>query len=108
MSEVLICPVCGKPLKKTEKSFICEKGHVFDIAKEGYVNLLTGNRAGGGDNPEMVAARRNFLGEDYYKCLREALRPLVFGTVLDACCGEGYFTASMVSSVQTGLPQSAQ
>ena len=44
MSEVLICPVCGKPLKKTEKSFICEKGHVFDIAKEGYVNLLTGNR----------------------------------------------------------------
>lgn len=102
-SEVLICPVCGKPLKKTEKSFICEKGHVFDIAKEGYVNLLTGNRAGGGDNPEMVAARRNFLGEDYYKCLREALRPLVFGTVLDACCGEGYFTQAIAESADNAF-----
>lgn len=98
MSEVLICPVCGKPLKKTEKSFICEEGHVFDIAKEGYVNLLTGNRVGGGDNPEMVAARRNFLGEDYYKCLREALRPLVSGMVLDACCGEGYFTQAIAEN----------
>ena len=59
MSEVLICPVCGKPLKKTEKSFICEKGHVFDIAKEGYVNLLTGNRAGGGDKAKL--SRRRLL-----------------------------------------------
>ena len=98
MSAVLICPVCGNRLNKEEKSFVCENGHVFDIAKEGYVNLLTGNRAGGGDNPEMVSARRNFLGEDYYKCLREALRPLVFGTALDACCGEGYFTRAIAEN----------
>ena len=28
-----ICPVCKKPLVKNEKSYICENGHNFDIAK---------------------------------------------------------------------------
>lgn len=94
-SGVLVCPVCGAALIKEEKRFVCKNGHSFDIAKEGYVNLLTGNRVGGGDNPAMVEARRRFLGDDFYKCLGDALRPLVYGTVLDACCGEGYFTQAV-------------
>lgn len=103
MNTVLICPVCGTPLQKREKNFVCERGHSFDTAKEGYVNLLTGNKVGSGDNPEMVAARRSFLEKDYYKCLREALKPLVFGTALDACCGEGYFTKAVADNAEAAF-----
>ena len=100
MNSVLICPVCGEALEKREKNFVCENRHSFDTAKEGYVNLLMGNRAGGGDNTEMVAARRSFLSGDYYGCLREAMRPLSYGTVLDACCGEGYFTEAVAEKAE--------
>lgn len=37
---ILLCPVCGNELKKDEKRLFCSNAHSFDIAKEGYVNLL--------------------------------------------------------------------
>ena len=37
---ILICPVCGENLSKTEKSYTCTNRHSFDISKSGYVNLL--------------------------------------------------------------------
>ena len=70
MSEVLICPVCGKPLKKTEKSFICEKGHFFDIAKEGYVNGVQVKYSTDGDcsisfcNPRITLRGLEYLQEN--------------------------------------------
>ena len=57
-----ICPVCKKPLVKNEKSYICESGHNFDIAKSGYVNLLTGSsRKNHGDNRLDGFAQRIFV-----------------------------------------------
>ena len=38
----LICPVCKQQLNKENKSYKCDSNHCFDMAKEGYVNLLTG------------------------------------------------------------------
>ena len=43
---MLICPVCGDPLVLEEKTWQCRKGHRFDMAKEGYVNLLRTNKSG--------------------------------------------------------------
>ena len=37
----LTCPICGLPLQRLEKEYTCEKRHSFDIARQGYVNLLT-------------------------------------------------------------------
>ncbi|MCV5989822.1 23S rRNA (guanine(745)-N(1))-methyltransferase, partial [Escherichia coli] len=34
------CPLCHQPLSLTEKTFKCENNHQFDLAKEGYVNLM--------------------------------------------------------------------
>ncbi len=39
MKTYFTCPVCGKPLEQTEKSFVCADRHTFDTAAEGYVNL---------------------------------------------------------------------
>ena len=37
----LLCPVCGMPLRKYDRSYVCENRHGFDVARQGYVNLLT-------------------------------------------------------------------
>lgn len=97
----LICPKCKKELKPINKSRLCENGHCFDIAKEGYVNLLCSNKKGSliGDNRDMAVSRRNFLNKGYFSLLAEALLKelkdidLPFPSVLDICCGEGYYSS---------------
>ncbi|MBR4100366.1 MAG: methyltransferase domain-containing protein [Oscillospiraceae bacterium] len=95
------CPVCGKPLYSAEKSLRCETNHSFDRGRSGYVHLLPSNRQNAklpGDNPDMVRARRNFLNKGYYAHLLESLSTAAKaylpenGVLLDAGCGEGYYT----------------
>lgn len=103
MRNILRCPVCEETLEKDGKTYRCKNGHNFDISKEGYVNLTAGKNIGGGDNKEMVLARRTFLDGDFYHCLCDTLKPLIRGTVLDACCGEGYFTKSIVKNAENSF-----
>ena len=97
---VLICPVCGLPLSQEEKTLRCENRHSFDIAKEGYVNLLRSSKNGDliGDDKISARCRRDFLNKGYYAPLRDALVALFSnreGTLLDICCGEGYYTSAL-------------
>ncbi len=97
---MLICPVCGEALQFEDRTARCSKGHCFDIAREGYVNLLRSNRPGDamGDDKLSARARRDFLNKGYYGALQNALRALFAdrqGSVLDICCGEGYYTAAL-------------
>ncbi|MBQ3151481.1 MAG: methyltransferase domain-containing protein [Clostridia bacterium] len=96
---IIICPVCGKPLNTKEKPCLCEVGHSFDRAKEGYLNLLLSNQHKSrhpGDSPQSCKARRAFLSSGYYEPLAIFVASLLSdGTVLDACCGEGYYTSFM-------------
>ena len=80
----------------------CENGHCFDIAKRGYVNLLCSQQSKlkrHGDDKRMLQARRAFLDSGAYAVLRDALTTTVYlevernGILLDAGCGEGYYTA---------------
>lgn len=105
---IFICPVCGEKLDISGKSYICPANHVFDIAKSGYVNLLTAKHgAVHGDNKFMLRARREFLEKGYYSPLCEAVCDTVSVyagntcTLLDAGCGEGYYTAA----VREKIPQ---
>ena len=41
---IWICPVCGEKLSENGRSLVCKKGHSFDLAKSGYVNLLPVSR----------------------------------------------------------------
>lgn len=74
--QVLVCPVCGGALLRTERQYTCPAGHSFDVAKEGYVNLLCTSKSADkmGDSKESAAARHAFLERGYYGCLKEALR----------------------------------
>ena len=95
---ILICPVCRTPLQKRDNRCVCQAGHSFDFAKEGYLNLLLSNRHRSrtpGDAPALVQARRAFLDAGYYAPLRARIASLACAeTVLDACCGEGYYTTA--------------
>ena len=97
---MLICPVCGKELHSTSGAMRCEIGHSFDIAKEGYVNLLRASKNGDliGDDKFSARSRRDFLNKGYYAALQEALCDIFRereGKLLDICCGEGYYTAAL-------------
>ena len=102
---MLICPVCGSALAKGQGSLRCEKGHSFDLAKEGYVNLLRTNKSGDliGDDKLSARSRRDFLNKGYYAALKDELCRIFAdkqGNVLDICCGEGYYTAALGANPQ--------
>ncbi|HDC4772849.1 23S rRNA (guanine(745)-N(1))-methyltransferase [Enterobacter cloacae] len=97
------CPLCHARLTRSEESYACPQGHQFDMAKEGYVNLLPVQHKRSrdpGDSAEMMQARRAFLDAGHYKPLRESVAQLLDHTLtqsasalLDIGCGEGYYTA---------------
>lgn len=96
------CPLCQLPLSLEQRSYRCENNHQFDMAKEGYVNLMPVQQKRSkdpGDNKEMMQARRTFLAHDFYAPMREhvatALKTALNsdeGQILDIGCGEGYYT----------------
>ena len=93
------CPKCKGELVLDGNTKKCKNNHCFDRAKAGYYNLLLGVGGGThGDNAEMVEARRSFLSRGFYEPLADKLSELVNkhtpagGCVLDAGCGEGYYT----------------
>lgn len=97
---MLICPVCGQRLQKDGNTIRCEKGHSFDVAKGGYVNLLRASKNGDliGDDKFSARSRRDFLNKGYYAILQQELCRIFGdrrGNVLDICCGEGYYTAAL-------------
>ncbi len=99
-TDPLRCPVCGGSLSLREKTVSCAQGHSFDVAREGYVNLLRSQKSGErmGDSKDSARSRRDFLDRGYYRPLRDALGALFAdkrGNVLDICCGEGYYTAAL-------------
>ena len=95
-----VCPLCGNMLQSEACALRCAQGHSFDIARQGYVNLLTVDRKHSlspGDTREMVAARRAFLNAGYYAPIAQAVERAVrlhcpqANCVLDVGCGEGYY-----------------
>lgn len=109
------CPLCHQPLSLTEKTFKCENNHQFDLAKEGYVNLMPAHHKRSkdpGDNKEMMQARRRFLEGNHYDPMRQEVARLCAkyteGTthqLLDIGCGEGYYTDQVQQSLFEQDPQ---
>lgn len=107
----LTCPVCGGVLTKEERTLRCEKRHSFDLARQGYVNLLMSNRSSAkrhGDDKAMVLSRQAFLEKGYYAPLRDALCRLALAhtegevELLDVGCGEGWYTAGVKAALENG------
>lgn len=93
------CPVCKAPLIKNEKTLQCINKHSFDIARQGYVNLIPSNKKRLGDNKDLVDARTLFLSKGYYQNLQTRLKEICLSlnpsSLLDCGCGQGYYTNAL-------------
>src|SRR5260370_38639790 len=70
----LTCAYCGAALARRGGSVRCAAGHVFDIARPGYVSLLpAGAKVAGGDTAAMVRARADFLAAGHFASLAAGL-----------------------------------
>ncbi len=107
----LICPVCGRVLSRCDREYRCENHHSFDIARQGYVNLLTVQQKKSlhpGDTREQVLSRRAFLESGFYapiaKALCDTAKELqIPGPILDVGCGEGYYSSQLADAMGAPL-----
>ncbi len=103
------CPLCQHPLTHRSGSYSCENHHQFDLAKEGYINLLPvqfKRSKEPGDSKEMMQARQAFLDNHHYRPMRDQViaafeqhLPAQAEQVLDIGCGEGYYTGALAESL---------
>ena len=107
--QALACPLDGAPLRRDGATWRCAAGHSFDIASQGYINLLPVQQKRSrdpGDSKEMVAARRRFLNAGFYQPIAAAvsraaladLRPGATASCLDAGSGEGYYLRQLAAA----------
>ncbi|HYA17335.1 MAG TPA: hypothetical protein VEF06_07710, partial [Bryobacteraceae bacterium] len=97
---MLLCTVrdCRLPLAREGQSYRCPRGHSFDIARSGYVNLLQPQDRRSkqpGDTAAAVAARRRLhdrgVTAPFVEGIRAAARVADSDIVLDAGCGDGFY-----------------
>jgi len=105
-----VCPVCGGSLQlhQSGKTYTCQNQHSFDLAKEGYLNLLPVQHKHSkepGDSKQMMTARREFLEAGFYEPLAKAVAMMINANriigqnmrLLDLGCGEGYYSRKIAS-----------
>jgi 23S rRNA (guanine745-N1)-methyltransferase len=106
----LSCPNCQSILQRREKVFNCQNGHSFDVAKDGYINLLLPNqkkKPNPGDNKIMMNARETFLSKGHYDFLIDFIESSIKSNhkssdtltnktnLIDLGCGTGYYTRNL-------------
>jgi len=103
----LFCPACESPLDWGDKECRCAGGHSFDLAKEGYANLLLSHQRRSshpGDDDKMIQARRRFFDSGAFDPLTNLLTNSAIinrqsaMSILDCGCGEGHFLGALSES----------
>jgi 23S rRNA (guanine745-N1)-methyltransferase len=101
---MLLCPVrgCHQALAREAKRVVCARGHSFDIARSGYINLLQPQERRSknpGDTSAAVAARRQLndrgVTEPLLRAIAEMMAAGPSDIVLDAGCGDGFYLGSV-------------
>jgi 23S rRNA (guanine745-N1)-methyltransferase len=100
---LLCCPHCGAELDSVGGAVRCGAGHSFDVARQGYLNLLPGDaRTGTADTAAMVAARERFLAGGHYVPVADRLAAVceqavgADGCVVDVGAGTGFYLATVL------------
>jgi 23S rRNA (guanine745-N1)-methyltransferase len=92
------------PLLCEERRVFCPRGHSFDVARSGYINLLQPQDRRSkqpGDTSAAVAARRRLhdrgVTGPLLNGIADMLAPTNSDIVLDAGCGDGFYLGSLAS-----------
>ncbi|HVX65934.1 MAG TPA: methyltransferase domain-containing protein [Bryobacteraceae bacterium] len=101
---MLLCSVrdCRLALVREGRRLLCPRGHSFDVARSGYVNLLQPQERRSrqpGDTAAAVAARRRLhdrgVTQPLLGAIAETACPAPEDVVLDAGCGDGFYLGSL-------------
>lgn len=97
---LLACPVCAEPLECSDKVASCRGGHCFDVARQGYLNLLRTSPPANADTPVMVDARDRVLASGAFDVVDDALarRASSARVVLDVGGGTGHHAARLLEA----------
>jgi len=98
---LLRCPLCGGAFSLQGKSLVCEKRHTYDIARQGYVNFVPGQKEMF-YKKELFESRARVFEAGIYRPVVERVSAAIerfvqkeIPTLLDAGCGEGYYTKNV-------------
>lgn len=101
---VLACPHCGGALRRAGRTWRCGAGHAFDVARQGYVNLLPGPSPHAGDSAAMLDARARVLGAGHLDAVTDALidalrtHDLPGDVVVEVGAGTGHHLARVTAA----------
>jgi 23S rRNA (guanine745-N1)-methyltransferase len=105
---MLLCPVrdCHLALVREEHRLVCARGHSFDVARSGYINLLQPQDRKSkqpGDTAEAIEGRRRLhdLGvtAPLLRGIAETIAASREDVVLDAGCGDGFYLGTLAREV---------
>lgn len=100
----LRCPIDARPLALEDRVLRCGDGHAFDLARQGYANLLVRRDPGTGDDAAMVVARDEVLGSGRFAAVTDALAAEIarvappVGVVVDLGAGTGHHLAGVLDA----------
>lgn len=101
---VLACPGCGGALQLVECALVCARGHAFDIARQGYANLLGGPQPANADTPAMLDARERVLASGLFDPISDdvARRARAAAVLAEVGAGTGFHLARALDGIPGG------
>jgi 23S rRNA (guanine745-N1)-methyltransferase len=89
-------------LVREERRLLCARGHSFDVARSGYINLLQPQERRSkqpGDTAAALAGRRRLhdrgVTEPLLRAIAEIMAASPREVVLDAGCGDGFYLGTL-------------
>lgn len=106
-AKLLLCPICKGVGDIKNGSFICRNGHCFDISKTGYINFSPSFRNRGYDK-QLYQSRKIIFSQNFYKTVAQTITDIIenhipHDIIIDAGCGEGYFSQYISSKLNTNI-----
>lgn len=94
----LRCPVCARSVHLVGSALTCPGRHSFDVAKQGYVNLMGRPAPANADTADMVAARGRFLAAGHYDPITDAVTGAVpeAARLVEVGAGTGHHLARIL------------
>jgi 23S rRNA (guanine745-N1)-methyltransferase len=100
--ELLRCPHCRLEMQLHGRVLRCASGHCFDVARQGYVNLLPARPGTGtGDTSAMIAARTAFLTGNHYAPFADAVAAATSDRP-DSSSGPGVTSGEPIAEIGAG------
>ena len=112
--DIFICPICKENIQINDTGkMYCINNHSFDVAKQGYVNLMT-KPVASMYSKDLFESRQQIITSGLYDEVQHAIAQLLSGeqVILDTGCGEGShlerICEQLPSSVGVGIDLSKE